>query len=222
MLEAAAAQSHDSRAGDLCTGAQLTLRCRARHHLIEYDYIYLGFRVVSCALAAGNTCVSKGSGLGPHCPYNIGRSFTNPGLPKGALNVIYNPRDSPAQIMTLLIESPTVKKLNFTGSNTVGSSICAAAGRAVKPRPMKLGGKAAAIVLGDADLAMAASQHVLGAFMKASQMRMGTERVIVQEPIEDQFYGEQGKNSNLLTRCLPSSYRLRTKQLGSPTTANVE
>ncbi|CAK5277960.1 unnamed protein product, partial [Mycena citricolor] len=87
---------------------------------------------------------------------------------------------------------------------------------------MKLGGKAAAVVLGDADLEMAASQHVLGAFMKASQMRMGVERIIVQEPIEDQFFGEQRKNSNLLTRCLPSSYRLRTKQLGSPTTANVD
>ncbi|CAK5263280.1 unnamed protein product [Mycena citricolor] len=147
----------------------------------------LGFRAVIYALAAGNTCVLKGSELSPRCFYNIGRILLDAGLPKGALNVIYTPRAESAAITTQLINSPAVRKVNFTGSSAVGSIIGSIAGRALKPCLMELGGKAAAIVLDDADLELAASQCAVGAFLHSGQICMSTERIIVQESVIDKF-----------------------------------
>ncbi|KAF7361971.1 putative salicylaldehyde dehydrogenase protein [Mycena venus] len=147
----------------------------------------LGVRSILFPLAAGNTCVLKGSELSPRCFYHIGRIFTDAGLPAGALNIIYTSRaDSPA-ITTQLINAPAIKKINFTGSTAVGSIIAAAAGRALKPCLMELGGKAAAIILDDADLEHAAMQCTLGAFLHAGQICMSTERILVHADVIDKF-----------------------------------
>ncbi|KAF8217926.1 salicylaldehyde dehydrogenase [Mycena galopus ATCC 62051] len=147
----------------------------------------LGIRAVLFPLATGNTCVLKGSELSPRCFYNIGRIFTEAGLPPGALNIVYSTRaDSPA-ITTQLINAPAIKKINFTGSSAIGALIAAAAGRALKPCLMELGGKAAAIVLDDADLEHAAMQCTIGAFVHAGQVCMSTERILVHAAVIDQF-----------------------------------
>ncbi|KAJ6525024.1 Aldehyde/histidinol dehydrogenase [Mycena vulgaris] len=147
----------------------------------------LGVRAVLFPLAAGNTCVLKGSELSPRCFHHIGRAFTDAGLPAGALNIIYTTRqDSPA-ITNQLISAPAIKKINFTGSSAVGALIAAAAGRALKPCLMELGGKAAAIVLDDADLEIAAMQCTLGSFLHAGQICMSTERIIVHKDVIDKF-----------------------------------
>jgi acyl-CoA reductase-like NAD-dependent aldehyde dehydrogenase len=138
-------------------------------------------------LAAGNTCVLKGSELSPRCFHNIGRVFTDAGLPPGALNIIYSARaDSPA-LTTQLINAPPIKKINFTGSTAIGSVIASLAGKALKPCLMELGGKAAAIVLDDADLEHAAMQCTLGAFVHAGQVCMSTERILVHAAVLDTF-----------------------------------
>jgi acyl-CoA reductase-like NAD-dependent aldehyde dehydrogenase len=138
-------------------------------------------------LAAGNTCVLKGSELSPRCFEHIGRIFTDAGLPAGALNILYTARaDSPA-ITTQLINARAIKKINFTGSTAVGSIIAAAAGRALKPCLMELGGKAAAIVLDDADLELAAMQCTLGAFLHSGQICMSTEHILVHADVIDKF-----------------------------------
>ncbi|KAJ7171680.1 Aldehyde/histidinol dehydrogenase [Mycena crocata] len=147
----------------------------------------LGFRAVMYAIAAGNTCVLKGSELSPRCFYHIGRIFTDAGLPAGVLNIIYTTRQESAAITTQLINAPAIKKLNFTGSSAVGSIIAATAGRALKPCLMELGGKAAAIVLDDADLEHAAMQCTLGAFFHAGQICMSTERILVHRDVLDKF-----------------------------------
>ncbi|KAJ7255184.1 Aldehyde/histidinol dehydrogenase [Mycena rebaudengoi] len=147
----------------------------------------LGVRAVLYALAAGNTCVLKGSELSPRCFYHIGRAFTDAGLPAGALNILYTPREESAAITNQLITASVVKKVNFTGSTAVGSIVAATAGRALKPCIMELGGKAAAIVLEDADIDLAAMQCVLGAFLHAGQICMSTERILVHADIVDKF-----------------------------------
>ncbi|KAF7370150.1 putative salicylaldehyde dehydrogenase protein [Mycena sanguinolenta] len=148
---------------------------------------FAGVRSVLFPLAAGNTCVLKGAELSPRCYYHIGRIFTDAGLPPGALNVLYTPREDSPAITTQLINAPAVRKINFTGSTAVGSHIAAAAGRALKPCLMELGGKAAAIVLEDADLELAAMQCTIGAFVHAGQVCMSTERILVHEAVIDQF-----------------------------------
>jgi len=139
------------------------------------------------AVATGNTCILKGSELSPRCFWAIGSAFTEAGLPPGVLNILYHrPQDAP-KITTALIESPAIKKVNFTGSTAVGRIIAAVAGKNLKPVLMELGGKASAIVLEDADIKKAATQCALGAFLNAGQICMSTERVLVHKSIKDEF-----------------------------------
>ena len=93
-----------------------------------------------------------------------------------------SPGNAPA-LTKALIESPTVKKINFTGSTNVGRLVAKLAGANLKPILLELGGKAPAIVCADADLDVAAQQCVLGAFMYGGQICMSTERIIVDKSI---------------------------------------
>lgn len=147
----------------------------------------LGVRSVLYAIAAGNATVLKGSELSPRCYYNIGRIFTEAGLPDGVLNVLYTTRDDSPAVTSQLINSPVIKKVNFTGSTAIGSIIAATAGKALKPCLMELGGKASAIVLDDADIETAATQCALGAFVHSGQVCMSTERILVHKSIIDKF-----------------------------------
>lgn len=86
-----------------------------------------------------------------------------------------------------LIEDPRVKKVNFTGSTTVGRIIASLCGKNLKPCLMELGGKAPAIVWEDADLKKAAQACAMGAFLHSGQICMSTEKVIVHENVAKEF-----------------------------------
>ncbi|KAJ7060990.1 Aldehyde/histidinol dehydrogenase [Mycena amicta] len=123
-------------------------------------------------------------------PYGVVLSiapWTEAGLPAGVLNILYTTREESPAITTQLIEAPAIRKINFTGSTAVGAIIAAAAGRALKPCVMELGGKAAAIILDDADLELAAIQCVIGAFLHAGQICMSTEHIMVNKTVLDAF-----------------------------------
>jgi acyl-CoA reductase-like NAD-dependent aldehyde dehydrogenase len=137
-------------------------------HIYRNAPYILGLRAIAYALAAGNTCVLKGSEVSPRCFWAVGSTLREAGLPDGCLNVIYHRREDAAQITTLLIEHLAVKKVNFTGSTAVGRIIGGTAGRNLKPVLMELGGKASAIVCEDADIANAARHCAVGAFLNVS------------------------------------------------------
>ena len=67
-------------------------------------------------------------------------------------------------MVNALIEHPAVKKINFTGSASVGRQISQHCGLHLKPTLMELGGKNSAIILPDADLQKAAQYCLIGAF----------------------------------------------------------
>lgn len=113
--------------------------------------------------------------------------FQEAGVPDGALNVISTKSTSAAEMTKSLIANPHVKKINFTGSTSVGRIIGKLAGEHLKPVVLELGGKAPAIVWEDADLDLAAKQCTLGAFINAGQVCMSTERVIVHKAVAEDF-----------------------------------
>ena len=156
----------------------------------------LGCRAVAYALAAGNTCVLKGSELSPRCFHAIVSIFQEAGLPDGCLNLVFHrPQDAP-QVTETLISHPAIKKVNFTGSTATGSIIAAIAGKYLKPIITELGGKASAIVLADADIKKAAMASTMGAFLHAGQVCMATERVIVHSSIIDTFIAAFQESTN--------------------------
>ncbi|PWY72370.1 aldehyde dehydrogenase [Aspergillus heteromorphus CBS 117.55] len=147
----------------------------------------LGTRAVALPLAAGNTTILKGSELAPKCFWAIGDVFREAGLPAGCVNILFHKTSDAAAVTTALIAHPAVRKINFTGSTTVGSIVASTAGKHVKPVLLELGGKASAIVLDDANVEKAAMGCALGAFMHSGQICMSTERIIVQRSIADRF-----------------------------------
>jgi acyl-CoA reductase-like NAD-dependent aldehyde dehydrogenase len=150
----------------------------------------LGVRSIAYAIAAGNTAVLKAPDLSPRTYWAIGDCFREAGLPDGVLNVIaHKPLDA-AAVTKALIEHPSVKKINFTGSTMVGRIIAELAGKNLKPVLLELGGKAPAIVWKDADLKLAAEKCAIGAFLHGGQICMSTERIIVHKAIVQQFEEE--------------------------------
>ena len=150
----------------------------------------LGVRSVAFPIAAGNTAILKAPEFSPLCSHAIVSCFHDAGLPEGVLNLIAHQPSDAAAVTKHLIDHPSIKKINFTGSTMVGKIIAKLAGENLKPVLLELGGKAPAIVLEDADLEHAAMECAVGAFLHSGQICMSTERVIVHESIAEAFEAE--------------------------------
>jgi acyl-CoA reductase-like NAD-dependent aldehyde dehydrogenase len=118
------------------------------------------------ALATGNTVVLKAA---PDTPFNatrIGRLVAErTDIPPGVLNVVTGSDHLLGEELTL---SDKVDLISFTGSTSVGKRIMEKGSATMKRLFLELGGKSAAIVLDDADLA-AASMLAFGVCMHAGQ-----------------------------------------------------
>ena len=107
----------------------------------------LAFKL-GAALAAGCTTVVKPSPEAPIEALLFAAAAAEAGLPAGTVNVITADRD----VSMMLVASPLVDHVSFTGSTAVGKAI----GRTCIDRmarfTLELGGKSAAILLDDVDL----------------------------------------------------------------------
>ncbi|EQB12461.1 aldehyde dehydrogenase [Sphingobium lactosutens] len=149
--------------------------------------IILGVRAVAVPLACGNSVILKASELCPRTHSLIVEAFEEAGLPADVLSIVTNaPRDA-GDVVGALIDAPEVKRINFTGSTTVGKIIARRAAEHLKPCLLELGGKAPFLVLDDADLDEAVKAAAFGAFMNQGQICMSTERIIVVESVADAF-----------------------------------
>ncbi|PSR82610.1 hypothetical protein PHLCEN_2v6043 [Hermanssonia centrifuga] len=152
--------------------------------------VYLTVRAVGVAILCGNTVVLKCSEYSPWSQSVVARIFHGAGLPSGVLNFIsMDSKDAPA-LTAGMIAHPLVRAINFTGSDRVGRIIAAEAAKYLKPCIFELGGKAAAVVLDDADIAQAARAVVSSGMYHSGQLCMSTERLIVQRAVSEQLIEE--------------------------------
>ncbi|MFD0902971.1 aldehyde dehydrogenase [Actinomadura sediminis] len=129
------------------------------------------------ALAAGNTVVLKPAPDTPWLAAELGRLFAeHTDVPPGVFNVV-TPRDN--GVAALLTTDPRVDLVSFTGSTGTGRAIAAAAAPTLKRVFLELGGKSAAIVLDDADLASAVGATAFAASVHAGQGCAITTRLLV-------------------------------------------
>jgi acyl-CoA reductase-like NAD-dependent aldehyde dehydrogenase len=138
---------------------------------------FLGF---SSALFAGNVVVIKPSEVTPRCGELI-RRILDP-LPSGVATVIQGRGDVGAALV-----DAGVDKISFIGSPPTGRKICEAAAKHLTPVVMELGGKDAAIVCSDADIDVASSGILWGAFANAGQICASIERTYVVDSVADRF-----------------------------------
>ncbi|MFI9387902.1 aldehyde dehydrogenase [Kutzneria sp. NPDC052558] len=101
------------------------------------------------ALAAGCTVVLKPAPETTVDALELAAACERVGLPAGVLNVVTGGAD----VGEYLVSHPGVHKVAFTGSTAAGRRIGEVCGRLLRPVTLELGGKSAAIVLDDADLA---------------------------------------------------------------------
>jgi acyl-CoA reductase-like NAD-dependent aldehyde dehydrogenase len=80
-----------------------------------------------------------------------------------------------------------IDKLVFTGSVATGKRIAAAAAERLLPVVLELGGKDPMLVLDDADVDVASSAAVWGAFVNAGQTCLSVERCYVQRSLYEEF-----------------------------------
>ncbi|MFH8586300.1 aldehyde dehydrogenase [Streptomyces celluloflavus] len=105
------------------------------------------------ALLAGCTVILKPSPETAVDGLRLAELLAEAGFPEGVVSVL--PADR--EVSEYLIAHPGVDKIAFTGSTAVGRRIAAVAGGQFKRVSLELGGKSAAIVLPDADVARAAT-----------------------------------------------------------------
>jgi len=129
----------------------------------------------------------KASELCPATHRMLGDVLTEAGFPAGVVNILSSAPADAAAIVEALIAHPVIRRINFTGSTRVGRIIAQTAGRHLKRCLLELGGKAAFIVLDDADLDEAVKAAAFGAYFNQGQICMSTERIIVLDDIADEF-----------------------------------
>lgn len=134
------------------------------------------------ALACGNAVVLKPSPKAPLVAKAIGELFAEAGFPAGLVGVVYGDKDE-ARILV----GSDVDRVVFTGSTGGGRAIMGLAAAKLKPVTLELGGKHAAIVLGDTDVDKVASAIVWGAFTNAGQACASIERLYVVQPVARQL-----------------------------------
>jgi acyl-CoA reductase-like NAD-dependent aldehyde dehydrogenase len=113
--------------------------------------------------------------------------FEAAGVPPGVLNVVTCSRENVPAVGDVIVEHPLVKGISFTGSTPVGRVIAAKAGAHLKKCCVELGGKDALIVCDDADMERATAAANFGSFMHQGQICMSVEKILVQEPVFDEF-----------------------------------
>jgi betaine-aldehyde dehydrogenase len=127
------------------------------------------------AILAGCTIVVKPAPETPFGAAILAEICTEAGAPPGVVNLV------PGGPTTgeVLVTHPLVRNVAFTGSSAVGTRIATIAAQDFKRLQLEMGGKSAAIVLEDADLAATIPWLERGIFSGAGQACVATSRVVV-------------------------------------------
>ena len=155
------------------------------------------------ALVAGNAVVLKPSEFTSLVALELQSLLYAAGVPKDVFQVIVGDGLTGAA----LLHSP-IDKLVFTGSLATGKRIAVEAAEKLLPLVLELGGKDPMLVLDDADIDVASSAAVWGAFMNAGQACLSVERCYVHRSLYEPF----------LTACAQKTKKLRVASGTNPQT----
>lgn len=145
--------------------------------------IALGIRSLAPALAAGCTVVLQLPRQTAHVNSLIAEIISEtPELPKGVVNFF----NGGAATGSVLVGSPDVPSISFTGSTQTGRSISKEGADNLKRFGLELGGKTPLIVFDDADIDTVVEKAVLALVVFAGQFCMTGSRILVQRGVADQ------------------------------------
>jgi acyl-CoA reductase-like NAD-dependent aldehyde dehydrogenase len=146
------------------------------------------------ALVAGNAVVLKPSELTPLVALELQSLLRAAGVPEDVFQVVIGNGAAGSALVHASID-----KLVFTGSVATGKRIAAVAAERLLPVVLELGGKDPMLVLDDADVDVASSAAVWGAFVNAGQACLSVERCYVHRSLYHAF----------LNACVTKTKKLR-------------
>jgi acyl-CoA reductase-like NAD-dependent aldehyde dehydrogenase len=146
------------------------------------------------ALVAGNAVVLKPSEFTSLVALELESLLHSAGVPPDVFQVVVGDGATGAALL-----HSQIGKLLFTGSVATGKRIAAVAAERLLPVVLELGGKDPMIVLEDADVDVASSAAVWGAFVNAGQACLSVERC----------YVHRGSYESFVKACVEKTKRLR-------------
>lgn len=152
----------------------------------NFPLLLIGWNI-SPALAAGNTVVIKPAEDTPLSAIYLARLAREAGIPDGVINVAPGLGEEAGAALS---SHPGLKRMSFTGSPEVGRLVGEACGRNLVPVKLELGGKGAAVVFDDVDVADTADKLARAITFHSGQVCCDATRWLVHESIYDQFIDE--------------------------------
>lgn len=135
-----------------------------------------------CALIAGNAVIVKPSEFTSLVALELADLLHRAGIPEDVFQVI--PGDG---LTGSALLNSDIDKLIFTGSVATGKRIARTAADRLLPVVLELGGKDPMLVLDDADVDVASSGAIWGAFVNAGQTCLSVERCYVHRSVYKPF-----------------------------------
>jgi aldehyde dehydrogenase (NAD+) len=137
---------------------------------------------VAPALLAGCTVVLKPAPETPLDSYLMAELLQEAGVPAGVVNIVAAGRE----VGEHLVAHRGIDKVAFTGSTAAGRKIASVCGEQLKRVSLELGGKSAAIVLDDADLAATMEGLRFTALMNSGQACVAQTRILASRARYDE------------------------------------
>jgi len=153
------------------------------------------FRFAAPALMAGNVGLLKHASNVTGCALQIEEILQEAGFMDGTFQTLVVSSDRVAGI----IADDRVKGATVTGSEGAGRAVGGAAGKAIKPSVLELGGSDPFIVLADAELEEALDTGVTARMQNNAQSCIAAKRFIVEAPVYDAFVEGFTERINQLT-----------------------
>lgn len=137
---------------------------------------------VGPGLAAGNAVLIKPAGNTPLTALKLVEVLLEAGVPPQSIACITGPG---SELGRAICTDHRVRKISFTGSYSVGESICRMAG--VKRITMELGSNSPVIIMDDADLEKAATLVAASGFANAGQVCISAQRILTSKSLYGDF-----------------------------------
>ncbi len=134
------------------------------------------------ALVAGNCFILKAPELTPVSSYRMAELALEAGIPPGVLNVVTGHGHLTGPMLS---QHPGIGALVFTGGPDAGREVIRQSATNVIPVALELGGKAAVVMLGDADLEVAIPSILHSNFIKSGQSCTVGSRLFVPTSLYD-------------------------------------
>lgn len=141
-------------------------------------------RKIGPALVTGNTMILKAHEATPITASEFCKVVDEAGLPPGVINLVSG---AGIDVSSQLVTHPLTRLVSLTGSTRAGQAIYKASSENVSGLVLELGGKAAFIVLKDADIEKAAEAAVISRYANCGQVCICNELVLVEEEVADEF-----------------------------------